>query len=80
MGRVRTERYVASFSSTFDAMEAERLCHEVGVEGRIIPLPVEIDSECGMAWSMPHDEAVLAAFEASVAGHLVPEGIYALVL
>ena len=36
MGRVRTERYVASFSSTFDAMEAERLCHEAGVEGRII--------------------------------------------
>lgn len=81
MGRERTVRIVVSFSSTFDAMEAERLCQEAGVAGRIIPLPVEIDSECGLAWSMPaDDDAVLAAFHAVTEGHLVPEGIHRLML
>ena len=81
MGRERTEHIVVSFSSTFDAMEAERLCQEAGVAGRIIPLPVEIDSECGLAWSMPaDDDAVLAAFHAATEGHLVPEGIHHLML
>ena len=80
MSRERTERVVVSFSSTFDAMEAERLCQEAGVAGRIIPLPVEIDSECGLAWSMPPANEVLEAFDAAVEGHLVPEGVWRLML
>lgn len=80
MPRYAEPRFVASFASTFDAMEAERLCREAQVAGRIIPLPVEIDSECGLAWSMPARDEVLAAFRDAVAGHLVPEGIYRLVL
>ena len=80
MAREKTEHIVVSFASTFDAMEAERLCQEAGVAGRIIPLPVEIDSECGLAWSMPADDAVLAAFYAATEGHLVPEGVHRLML
>lgn len=80
MAREKTEHIVVSFASTFDAMEAERLCQEADVAGRIIPLPVEIDSECGLAWSMPADDAALAAFHAATEGHLVPEGVHRLML
>lgn len=79
-GHIRRERTVVSFASTFDAMEAERLCGEWAVEGRIIPLPVEITAECGLAWSMPCDDATRAAFDAAIEGHLVPEGYYRLLL
>ncbi len=80
MGRERVERIVVSFASTFDAMEAERLCQEAQVPGRIIPLPVEIDSECGLAWAMPPEDVILASFNAAVEGHLVPEGIHRIML
>lgn len=62
MPRRKRPRLVASFSSTFDAMTAEAACREAGVEGRLIPTPVAISAECGMAWSMPPDQR--AAFEA----------------
>lgn len=65
-------RIVVSFSSTFDAMEAERLCMEADVPGRIIPVPEEIKADCGLAWSMPMSGEALASFRAAVEGHLVP--------
>lgn len=71
---------VVSFSSTFDAMEAERLCQEAGVPGRIIPLPVQITAECGLAWSMPCSGDALAAFRAAVDGAVVPEDYHQLML
>ena len=80
MAREKIERLVVSFASTFDAMEAERLCGEARLEGRIIPLPVEIDSECGLAWSMPASDEALRAFHAAVEGQLVPQGAYRLML
>lgn len=78
--RPRTPHTVVSFTSTFDAMEAERLCQQAGVPGRIIPLPVEIAAECGLAWSMPPDDETRAAFLAAVEGHLVPDGLYTLLV
>lgn len=54
--RPKRPRAVASFSSTFDAMAAEGACKDAGVEGRLIPTPVAISAECGMAWSMPPEE------------------------
>lgn len=80
MVREKEERFVVLFASTFDAMEAERLCHEAQVPGRIIPLPVEIDSECGLAWAMPPEDEVLALFNAAIEGHLSPEGIHRIML
>ena len=71
---------VVSFSSTFDAMEAERLCKEAGVPGRIIPLPVQIAAECGLAWSMPCSGDALAAFRAAIDGAVEPEDFHQLML
>lgn len=56
MARRRRARLVASFSSTFSAMRAEEACRQAGVAGRIIPTPVAISAECGLAWAMPPDE------------------------
>lgn len=73
-------KIVVSFSSTFDVMEAERLCHEAGVPGRIRPLPAGVTADCGLAWVMPFSGDALAAFRAAVEGHVVPEDYRQLVL
>lgn len=73
-------RVVATFASTFDALEAERLCQAAGVPGRIIPLPATIAADCGLAWSMPVAPEVSAAFEAALAGRVVPAARITLML
>lgn len=47
---------VATFHSTHDAIHAERACTERGVSGRLIPLPVQINVDCGLAWRMEPSE------------------------
>lgn len=47
---------VATFHSTHDAIHAERACTERGVSGRLIPLPVQINADCGLAWHMEPSE------------------------
>lgn len=47
---------VATFHSTHDAIHAERACTERGVAGRLIPLPVQINADCGLAWRMEPSE------------------------
>lgn len=34
------------------AIHAEGACIERGVAGRLIPLPVQINADCGLAWRM----------------------------
>ena len=57
---------VVTFDTTAAAMEAERRCQELGLPGRIIPVPREITAGCGLAWKAPPDaEAqIRAAFQA----------------
>ena len=51
--REKQQRLVVAFHTTADAMAAERLCHQQGLEGRLISVPRSITSDCGMAWSAP---------------------------
>ena len=51
--REKQQRLVAAFHTTADAMAAERLCHQQGLEGRLISVPRSITSDCGIAWSAP---------------------------
>ena len=46
-------RLVVSFHTTAGAMAAERLCGQLGLSGRLIPVPRRITSDCGIAWSAP---------------------------
>lgn len=78
--RPKTAHWVVSFASTFDAMEAEALAGAAGMPGRIIPLPVEVTAECGLAWAMPATDEARHRFEAAVAGAVTPAGYHLLML
>ncbi len=55
--RQKQPRLVVTFSTTTAALQWERRCKELGVPGRLIPVPVTITADCGLAWSMPPEEA-----------------------
>lgn len=49
-------KIIITFASTTQAMEMENACHEKGVPGRLIPMPLEISAGCGMVWCMRIEE------------------------
>ena len=51
--RKKELRTIAAFHTTAAAMAGERLCRREGVEGRLIPVPRSVTSDCGIAWSAP---------------------------
>lgn len=54
--REKKKYLVLTFQTTTQAMKAERYCTTHGVPGRMIPLPREISSGCGMCWRIPESE------------------------
>ena len=44
---------VVTFPTTTAALAWERRCQALGIPGRIIPVPVTITADCGLAWAMP---------------------------
>ena len=75
---VRHLRAVVAFDSTHEALECERVCKEQEIAGRLIPTPVAIKADCGLAWAMPIE--VRETFEKVAQGNFVPLGIYELEL
>ena len=51
--RKKEPRVVVAFHTTADAMRAENICGNRGLEGRLISVPRSITSDCGIAWSAP---------------------------
>lgn len=49
--RNKENRLVITFHSTTEAMEAEKRLKELGVPGRLIPIPRQLSAGCGLAWS-----------------------------
>lgn len=48
---------IITFAQTTMALYMERVCRADGRDGRIIPLPREIDAGCGLVWaSQDRDE------------------------
>ena len=43
---------VISFNTTTDAMAFEKFCLENNYKGKLISVPKEIDSGCGLAWEI----------------------------
>ena len=64
--REKKPALVVTFSTTAAAMEAERRCQELGLPGRIIPVPREITAGCGLAWKAPpeSEEQIRTIFQA----------------
>ena len=72
--REKQQRLVVAFHTTADAMAAERLCHQHGLEGRLISVPRRVTSDCGIAWSAPPHlreavEALLQSAGVEAAGY-----------
>jgi hypothetical protein len=43
------QKVIVIFPSTYAAIKAERLCLESGIACRVIPVPRDISSDCGVA-------------------------------
>lgn len=54
--RAKKPTLVITFPTTTAALGWERACTERGVPGRLIPVPVTITADCGLAWAMPPGE------------------------
>lgn len=65
---------VITFRSTQDAMRMEELCRAAGIPGRLIPVPVDISADCGLAWMS--DLELQDRLDQCMAGQLVPQGLY----
>lgn len=54
------KKLVITFHTTAGAMAMEKLCKKNNIPGRLIPVPRELTSDCGIAWSMaPEDREAL---------------------
>lgn len=51
--RERQQKLVITFHTTTEAIAMERACKERKIPGRLIPVPRQISSDCGLAWMMP---------------------------
>ena len=51
--RIKKPTLVITFPTTTAALQWERQCQALGIPGRIIPVPVTITADCGLAWAMP---------------------------
>lgn len=50
MVRVKKDYKIITFATTTAAMAMEAYCEAKGLPGRLIPVPQEISSGCGVAW------------------------------
>lgn len=53
--RKKELKVVVSFHTTAEAIAMETACGKDGIPGRLIPVPREISSGCGLSWAMPAD-------------------------
>ena len=53
MMRQRQLCLVVAFHTTAAAMATEALCRRLGLAGKLISVPRQVTSDCGIAWSAP---------------------------
>ena len=51
--RAKMSKLVVTFPTTTAALRWERRCQTLNIPGRLIPVPVTITADCGLAWAMP---------------------------
>lgn len=65
---------VVTFYTTSAAMAAEKACQASAVPGRLIPVPRQITSDCGLGWrtgpeNRPQVEALFTGLALEVEGY-----------
>lgn len=53
--RKKELKLVITFHTTAEAIALEAICKKESIPGRLIPVPRQISSGCGLSWSMPPD-------------------------
>ncbi|NCB41018.1 MAG: DUF3343 domain-containing protein [Clostridia bacterium] len=77
--REKTLQLIITFYTTTAAMAMEIACNTHSLPGRIIPVPREITSGCGMAWcARPADEKALIQLAKSEGIEIA--GVYQLII
>ncbi|CUX68475.1 hypothetical protein BN3590_03489 [Clostridium sp. C105KSO15] len=51
--RKKEQKIVITFRTTAEAIAMESQCLKEGIPGRLIPVPRQISSGCGLSWAMP---------------------------
>lgn len=51
--RKKELKLVITFHTTAEAIALESACKKESIPGRLIPVPRQISSGCGLSWSMP---------------------------
>ena len=72
--REKTLWLIATFPTTTAAITMERVCGQLGLPGRLIPVPRSISASCGMAWRAPEDAR--DALEAMVKERALPVEVW----
>lgn len=57
--REKEQRIVITFHTTAEAMAAESAFKQRGIPGRLIPVPRQISSGCGLAWSSKAEDSAI---------------------
>lgn len=53
--REKERKIVVTFHTTAEAIALEAQCLKEEIPGRLIPVPRQISSGCGLSWAMPVD-------------------------
>jgi len=77
--REKELKLVITFHTTTAAMAMEKACNARSLPGRLIPVPREITSGCGMAWCAP-PESREALEQAAKEEGIDVSGVYALMI
>jgi len=72
-------RLVVTFHTTAEALKTEQVARQLGLEGRLIPVPQVLSAGCGLAWSGP-PETEAALKDALGEAEIVPEQIVTLTI
>lgn len=73
--REKQFRLIVTFYTTADAMATEKYCHQHQIEGRLIPVPRAVTSDCGIAWSCAPEQREVMEQAAKALG-ITPAGLY----
>lgn len=77
--REKTPRCVITFPTTAAAMAMERACAQLGLAGRLIPVPRSITAGCGLCWAAP-PQLRTALEDAVMARGIQISGVYSVML
>lgn len=53
--REKELKLVITFHTTAEAIALEAICKKESIPGRLIPVPRQISSDCGLSFCMPSD-------------------------